>query len=566
MSAKKILIIGGVAAGPKAAARARRRDPHAEITIVERGELLSYAGCGMPYYIQGKVKELKNLMTTAAGVPRDQAFFRKVKNVKVLNRTLATAINRREKTVEVVDLPTGQKTTLPYDKLVLATGGLSVEPPIEGLELNNVFRLNHPDHAAAILNVVTSKEVKKAVLIGGGLISLEVTEALAANDIEVTIVEMLPHVLPLLLDWEMASFLTRYLHTKGVEVRAGEKVLKIAGDDQGNVTGVVTDGGEIEAQMVILAIGVRPNVQLAKDAGLELGYGGAIAVNEYMQTSDPDIYAGGDCAETTNLITGKKAYWPMGSAANKQGRVIGDNVTGGQTVYPGATGTAVLKVFDYNVGKTGLSEREARENGYEVVTSLVPGSDRPHFYPENRLLLLKMVAEARTGRLLGLQAVGPGDAVKRIDVFASALFFRGTVEDLRNVDLAYSPPYSSAIDLVATAASVISNKMSGLARTIGLAEVKARLDRGDDFIWLDVRSPAEFKAQHLVDRRVELIPLGNLYESMDTLPKDKEIIIFCRVSLRGYEAQRILDRGGFRDVKFMEGGLAAWPFGGLESG
>jgi NADPH-dependent 2,4-dienoyl-CoA reductase/sulfur reductase-like enzyme/rhodanese-related sulfurtransferase len=565
MSAKKILVIGGVAAGPKAAARARRRDPHAEITIVERGELLSYAGCGMPYFIEGKIRDPKDLTTTPDGVPRDQAFFRKVKNIKVLNRTLATAINRREKTVEVVDPPTGQKTTLPYDKLVLATGGLPVEPPVEGLELNNVFRLNHPDHAFAILNAVTSGEVEKAVLIGGGLISLEMTEALTANEIKVTLVEMLPHVLPLMLDQEMAAFLTKHLHSKGVEVRTGEKVLKIVGDDRGNVTGVVTDKGEIEAQMVIVAIGVRPNVQLAKEAGLELGPTGAIAVNEYMQTGDPDIYAGGDCVETTHLITGKKVYWPMASAANKQGRVIGDNVTGGRTVYPGISGTAVLKVFDYNVGKTGLNEREARGNGYEVVTALVPGAECAHYYPGCKMILLKIIADARNGRLLGLQAVGPGETVKRIDVFASALFFKGTVEDLRNIDLAYAPPYSNAIDLAATAANVISNKMSGLARTISPLEVKAKLDRGEDFIWLDVRSPAEYGARHFTDERVKLIPLGSLYESLDTLPKDKEIIVFCQVSLRGYEAQRILDWGGFQDVKFMEGGLAAWPYDGVES-
>jgi NADPH-dependent 2,4-dienoyl-CoA reductase/sulfur reductase-like enzyme/rhodanese-related sulfurtransferase len=563
MSVKKILIIGGVATGPKAAARARRLDPDAEITIVERGELLSYAGCGLPYYIEGKVENMKELLFSPIGMPGDRAFSRQAKNVKVLNRTLATAINRQEKTVEVVDLATGQKMNLPYDKLVLATGGLPVEPPIEGLNLNNVFRLNHPDHAVAIRDAATSGKIKKAVLIGGGLIGMEVTEALATIGIEVAIVEMLPHVLPLMLDQEVAAFLTKHIEDNGVEVRTGEKVLKIVEDDLGNATGVVTDKGEVEAQMVLVAIGVRPNVQLAKDAGLELGSTGAIAVNEYLQTSDPDIYAGGDCVETPHLVTGKKAFCPMGSTANKQGRVIGDNVTGSQTTYPGTTGTAVAKVFDYSVGKTGLNEREARENGYQVVTSLVPGPDRAHYYPESKKILLKMVAEAKTGRLLGLQAVGPGDAVKRIDVFASALFFKATVEDLRNVDLAYAPPYSSAIDLVAVAANIISNKINGLAKGISPVEVKEKLDRGDDFLWLDVRSPDEFKAMRIEDERVKLIPLDRLHESLDSLPRDKEIIAFCEAGQRGYEAQRILHWGGFKDVKFMDGSIVAWPFDGV---
>lgn len=560
MRPPRIVIVGGVATGSKAAARARRRDPHAEITIVERGQRLSYAGCGMPYYVQGQVHEFHDLMSTPAGVIRDAVFFQNVKDIRVLNQTLAEKVDRLRKTVSVVHVVTGKRDELPYDKLVLATGGVPVEPRIEGAGLKHVFRLNLPDDALAIRKAVECGAVKRAVLIGGGLIGLETAEALVARGIKVTLVEMLDQLLPAMLDREVAAFLEKYLRGRGLEIRLGEKVTRIEGGPEGSVARVHTTTGAIEAEMALIAIGIRPNVQLARDAGLALGPTGAIAVNEQLQTSDPDIYAGGDCVECTHRLTRQKVFVPLGSTANKHGRIIGDNITGGRSVFPGIVGTTVFKVFDFNLARTGLTETQARQLGHDVATALVPGPDRAHYYPTAATLLLKLVADGKDGRLLGAQALGAGDAVKRIDVLATALTFGATLDHLPDLDLGYAPPYSTAVDPLAHAANVLRNKRDGLTRAVAPRELKARLDAGEALVLLDVRTPAERDQTQLQDPRVVWIPLGQLRKRLTELPKDRAIVCFCKVSQRGYEAQRILDGAGFANVSFLDGGLVAWPY------
>jgi NADPH-dependent 2,4-dienoyl-CoA reductase/sulfur reductase-like enzyme/rhodanese-related sulfurtransferase len=560
MKPNRILIIGGVATGAKAAARARRRDPNAEITIVERGRFLSYAGCGMPYYIKGDVRDFHELMSTPVGVVRDATFFQNVKDIRVLNQTLAEKIDRAGKKVAVVNTVTGAKQELPYDKLVIATGGVPVEPRIEGANLNRAFRLNLPDDALAMREAVEHAGIKRAVLIGGGLIGLETAEALVTRGIHVTVVEMLDQLLPAMLDWEMAAFLEKYLRSKGLNIRLNEKVTRLEGDGDGNVTRIHTSAGAIDAEMVLIAIGVRPNVQLAKDAGLKLGPTGAIAVNDQLQTSDPDIYAGGDCVECTHLITGQKVFVPLGSTANKHGHVIGDNVTGGHSTFPGIVGTTVFKVLDYNLARTGLTEKQARQLGHNVITALVPGPDRAHYYPTAKTVLVKLVADAGNGRLLGAQVLGPGDAVKRIDVLATALTFGATMDNLPDLDLGYAPPYATAVDPIGHAGNVLRNKRDGLARALTPQEVKAKLDANEPVVLLDVRTPAERDQMQLRDDRVVWIPLGQLRKRQAELPRDKEIICFCKVSQRGYEAQRILDGLDFSNVKFLDGGLIAWPY------
>jgi NADPH-dependent 2,4-dienoyl-CoA reductase/sulfur reductase-like enzyme/rhodanese-related sulfurtransferase len=566
MPSTKIVIIGGVACGPKAASRARRRDPDAEITIIEKGSLISYAGCGMPYYVEGLVEERDRLMQTPAGARRDAAFFRAVKNIAVLTRTLATRVDREARVVHARNLDTGEELVAPYDKLVLATGGVPVVPRMEGTELSGVHRLYHPDEAAAVRERLMSGAVKNAVIVGGGLIGMEMAEALSTHGVSITMVEMLDHLLPALLDHEPAAFLTKHLKANDVNVVTGTKVTALLADDVGRVRAVQTDAGELPAEFVLLSLGVRPNVELARDCGLALGETGALAVNGRLQTSDPDIYAGGDCVECTHLITGRKCFVPLGSTANKHGRVIGDNVTGGDSTFRGIVGTTVFRAYDFNVGRTGLSEAQARKEGYEVVTALSPAPDRAHYMPGNQPILVKLVAEASTGKLLGAQVVGPGEAVKRIDVMAVALTMGATLEDLADFDLGYAPPYAPAVDNIATAANIVRNKREGLARTLTPAEVKAKLDAGDDFVWLDVRSPDELKEMRLDDARVVHIPLGKLRERAGELPKDKPIVAFCMVSLRGYEAQRTLDGLGFPNVRFMDGGIVGWPYGGVVKG
>jgi NADPH-dependent 2,4-dienoyl-CoA reductase/sulfur reductase-like enzyme/rhodanese-related sulfurtransferase len=556
----KVVIVGGVAVGPKTAARLRRLNPEAEITIVEKGKVLSYAGCGMPYYVSGDVAESKNLMDTPAGVIRDSLFFLNVKGVSVLDHTLAEKIDRKAKTISGVHLETGETRTLPYDKLVLATGGSPIELPVEGKNLNHVFRLWQPEDALSMREFIREKNPKKAVIIGGGLIGIEMTEALAKQGLQVAVLEMLPFILPGLLDEEVAVNLARYLRSKGVDIRCGTRVTRIGGNDQGNVQKVITEKGEIPADLVLISVGVRPNSKLAKEAGLEVGEIGDIRVNEYLQTSDPDIYAGGDCVRNIHLLTGKPVFAPMGSTANKHGRVIANNIMGCGEKFKGILGTGVVKVFDYNVGKSGLTESQAREAGFEVVTTLVPSSDVPHYYPTKKPLLLKLIADRKTRKLLGIQGAGQGEVVKRIDVLATAMSLGATIDDLPAFDLGYAPPYSTAIDIAAHAANVLRNKIDGIAPFLAPREVKDMADQGEDFLWLDVRSPKEYKEKRIEDPRVKLIPLGMLRRRIEELPKEKRIVTLCKAGLRAYEAQTILGGFGFPDVRVMDGGIEAWPY------
>lgn len=557
--AKKIIVIGGVACGPKAASRARRRDPKAEITLIERGDLLSYAGCGMPYYIQGTISNTDELMSTPAGAVRDGAFFQNVKAIHCLNRTLAERIDRKGKLLEVVSLESGEKQLLPYDKLVLATGADAVIPPIPGADLTNVFRLNHPYDADGILASVASG-CKRAVIVGAGLIGLEVAEALLTRGLQVTIIEMMPTVVPAFLDVELAALLQQHLAANGITVHTNTRVAAIQGDDAGRVNSVETTDGQIDADLVLMAIGVRPNIMLARDAGLEIGVTGAIKVNDHMQTSDADIYAGGDCVENIHRLTKKACYVPLGSTANKHGRVIGDNITDGNSTFPGVLGTVIFKACDFNVGAVGLSEKACIKEQIPCHVAITPGPDRAHYYPTAKPFVLKVISNAENGQLLGVQAVGTGDVAKRIDIAATALSYGAATSDLADLDLAYAPPFSSAVDLLAHAANVIDNKASGLAKAISPAALKNKIDNGDDIILLDVRSPQEVAAAPFNNNQVINIPLGKLRSRLQELPHDKEIIAFCKISVRGYEAQRILNGEGFDNVVFLDGGLLAWPY------
>jgi NADPH-dependent 2,4-dienoyl-CoA reductase/sulfur reductase-like enzyme/rhodanese-related sulfurtransferase len=553
--ALKVVVIGGVAAGPKTAARIVRRHPEAQVTVLERGRFLSFAGCGLPYYVSGVVKEQKALMSTPIGVVRDAAFFQKVKNVKVLTETEALEIDRTGRRVRAHHAGDGGDLWLDYDKLVLATGARPIVPPIPGVNLENITTLHTVPDAEKLKALVSESKDREVVMVGGGLIGVETVEALAEYDCRVTIVEMMPHILGM-LDWEMARQVERHLDLYGVKVLTNTRVTAFEGN--GKVSGVVTSQGRLAADLVVLGMGVRPNVDLARAAGLEIGVTKAIRVNATLQTSDPDIYAVGDCAESIDLVTGKPCYVPLGSTANKQGRVAANNICGGQDKFPGILGSAVCKVFDFCVARTGLTEAAARKLAYNVVTVLVPDADHPHYMPQARRILIKLVVDAATRKLLGAQAVGPGAGDKRIDIAAMAITAGMTVDQLSAVDLCYAPPYSPAMDNIITAANVARNKLDGLVSGATPMEVKAQLDAGEDFLFLDVRSPAEFKQQSLPGST--LVPLGELRSRLAELPKDKDIVTFCALSLRGYEAARILLGAGFTRVRFMDGGVAAWPF------
>ncbi|MBM4323367.1 MAG: dehydrogenase [Deltaproteobacteria bacterium] len=545
---KRLLVIGGVAAGPKAAAKAKRCDPQMEIVIYQGEEEISYAGCGLPYFISGVIKNRDLLISRTPGKFA-------LDGIKVLRVRRIEEMNIDEKTISGKNLESGESFEDHFDRLVLATGAEPIRPKIEGIDLKNVFYLRSIFDADAILQAIQSEKITDVVIAGGGYIGLEMAESLVRSNKRVTIVELAPQILTL-FDDDFASLLRRYLETKGVQIFTSEGIQSLIGKE-GKVTKVQTAGREIEAHAVLMSLGVRPRVDLARRAGLKIGETGAIWVNERMETSVEGIYAAGDCAETTHLITGKKAWVPLGSTANKQGRVAGVNLCGGHAVFPGVMGTAIFKVFDFNVAKTGLSMREAEKEGFHPIQAIVRGYDRAHYYPGGKESTLKVIADQKTGRVLGGQAIGEGPSDKLIDILAMALHGKMTAQDLANVDLAYAPPYSPALSPVIVAANVLTNKLEGKVKGIQLAQTKEKLlTSGDIFQVLDVREEDEVARKRIPGSA--WIPLGKLEKRMGELDKKKEIAVHCESGLRSYKACLKLQQEGFENVKNVDGGMLCW--------
>lgn len=551
----RIVVIGGNAAGAKAASKAKRVNPDSEVTLVDRNAVISFSACGIPYYVSDTIAALKELVSTPEGVMRDAPFFRKVKGVNAVTGVEAVGIDRASKTVSLFDTKEERPFILPYDRLILATGSSPAITSLSHMGCPNILAVKSIEDGVNLKDKALPK--KSACIVGGGLAGVEIAEALRLKGMRVTLLEKHEHLLEGIFDHEMARLLERELEEKGVKVLTSCRVAGFDGTTR--VERAITNLGEVPADLVVLAPGVVPNVTLAEEAGLRVGKTGAIAVDERMQTSDPSIFACGDCAETTHLVTGAKVHIPRGSTTNKQARVAGINAAGGAEAFPGTIGTTILKAFDLNAGKTGLTEAEAKEHGFGVETALVTAPDRAHFFPGATPITLKLVAERESGRILGLQAIGAGAVDKRIDAAAAAITFGADAWQLSRIDLAYAPPFAAAMDNLVIAADILKNKLSGHARGIAAESVREKLKRGEDFILLDVRSPEE-RAEREISGSTPL-PLRVLRENLDTLPKEKEIITVCRSGMKGYEAQRILDAGGFADVRFTEGGLTAWPDG-----
>lgn len=549
-----VVVIGGGATGLKAASRIRRKDPDAEITVVDAGKYVSLGRCGLPYYVGGLIHEIDNLRETTYGAIRDEEYFKRLKNIDVLTLTRATEIDRERKIVRVVK--DGTEDELTYDYLVIATGSKPTKPPIDGIDSEGVVTLIDAEDAEKIIEL-WEEGAEKAVVIGAGLIGLESVEALKNLDMDVTVIEMLDRIVPAMLDKDVAMLVEQHISEQGVRVLTNTKVEKIltSGD---RVAGVIAKGREIDADIVVVATGVKPNVELAIKAGLKIGETGGIWVNEYLQTSDDSIYAGGDCVEMTNLITGRKVLAPFGDVANKHGRVIGDNITGGKVKFHGVYGTAIFKIFNFTVASTGINENVAKEMGIDYITAIAPSPDRAHYYPGTKYIRMKIVVEKNTWRLIGAQVVGMGDVAKRIDVLATALQSGMTIDDISHLDLAYAPPYSPALDPVITAANVAMNKRDGLFEGITVFELKEKLLKDEDIVILDVRSEEEFKQRKIHSEKIIHIPLLDLRERISDIPRDREIIVVCQLGLRSYEASRILYGAGFRKIKVLEGGMAFW--------
>ncbi|OLN27243.1 NADH dehydrogenase [Desulfovibrio sp. DV] len=561
MNKKRIVVIGGTAAGPKAAARAKRLDQSAEVTLLQKAPELSMASCGYPYYVAGSVGERDMLLATPAGVVRDPAFFAGAKGVAALVGTEVTAIDRTARTVAWKRVATGETGHLPYDKLILATGSTPKVPPIPGRELAGVTTLASLADADGLRAIAAASKGGQAVIVGGGLIGMETCEALVAAGMAVTVVEALPHILSF-LDPELALLVENHARAKGATIVTGVGISEILGQD-GKVSGVrLADGRELPCSLVVMAIGVAPNVALAKAAGLTIGATGGIATNEHMRTSDPDIYAAGDCVEVKNRLTGKPMLAPYGDLANLEGRVAGENaVLGDKATFPGTIGSGICKVFDFAAASTGLSERRAREAGFAVVTAINASPDIPGFMGA-KPIVSKIVAEAGTGRILGFACVGAGNVNRQVAEMAMAILGNLTVDDVAMADLPYAPPYSLAIDHAIATAHIVQNKMQGLMQGQSSVAVKARLDAGETPFLLDVRGPKEFKEMRL-GLGETLVPLGQLRKRLGELPADKNapIVAYCKVSMRGYEAESVLEAAGYTNVTVMEGGLVAWPFG-----
>ncbi len=544
---KRLLVIGGVAAGPKAAAKARRCDPEMEITLYQEEGDISYAGCGLPYYISGVIKEREELISRTPG-----KFVLDGIQVKVHRRI--EKIDTQSQTVSGRNLRTGEIFTDRYDRLVLATGAQAIKPKIEGLELQNVFYLRSIFDADDILQKIHSVEIQKGVIAGGGYIGLEMAESLVHRGKKVTIVELAPQILTL-FDEDFAGVLRQYLEKKGVQVLTSEGIQALKGKDK--VTHVQTAAREIQADAVLMSLGIRPQVELARQAGLRIGETGAIWVNEKMETSAEGVYAAGDCAETIDLITGKRVWIPLGSTANKQGRVVGVNVCGGSAMFPGVMGTTVFKCFDWNVAKTGLGMKEAEKGGFQPIQAIVRGFDRAHYYPGRKESTLKVIADEKTGRILGGQAMGEGPSDKFIDILAMALHAKMNCREVASVDLAYAPPYSPVLSPIIVAANVLLNKLEGRVKGIRASEVREKLETSkESFQVLDVRDREEVKIKKIPDSH--WIPLGELKKRMGELDKKKEIAVHCESGLRSYKACLQLHHEGFENVKNVDGGMLCW--------
>lgn len=533
----KIVVIGAVAAGTSAAAKARRNDDFAEIIIYEKGRDISYAGCGLPYYIGGDVESI-NVLT-----PRDSSFFKGKYNIDVKIEHEVQEIISEQKTLKIKDLSTGSIFEEHYDKLVISTGAFPFVPEIDGIENENVFFLRNVQNAIEIKSFITDKKPQTAVIAGTGSIGFEVLENLTKLNIDVTVVEVADEITPN-LDADMARFLENELIKRGVKLIKSRSIAKILENSI-----ILSDGQTLAAEMVIMATGVRPNNALARDAGVNLGKSGGIQVNEKMQTSIEDIYACGDCIETYSILTGKQVYRPLGSTANKTGRIAGDSLTGGDLVYKGNLGTGIFKVFDMAVASTGFSEKEACREGYDVEVSHNIKPDKPDYF-HGEEMVIKAIADRKTKRLLGVQIIGTNGVDKRIDVFATLITYKATVDELFHLDLAYSPPFSTTKDPVHYTGMILDNAMNRGRKLITTEEMN---NSGGDMQIIDARSADDFNKKGHLEGAVNLAH-ENLREKIKSLDPEKTTVTYCNKGVTGNAAQNILLGRGFKKVFNLSGG------------
>ena len=562
----KIVIIGGVAGGASAAARARRLSEDAEIIMFERGPFVSFANCGLPYHIGGDIQERSKLL-----LQTPESFLARFNvDVRVMNEVVS--INRQDKTVTVKNLLDGSEYQENYDFLLLSPGAGPVVPPIPGIDNPLTHSLRNIPDMDRIIKTIETNKVEHATVVGGGFIGLEMMEAFHQLGVKTTLVEMADQVMTP-VDREMAGFAHAEIREKGIDLRLGVALSSVeyvanqsvanteAGEDdthqhlQGKLTLSLNNGDQLDTDILIMAIGVRPETKLAQEAGLQIGALGGIYTNEYMQSSDPSIYAVGDAVEEKDFVTGEQTLVPLAGPANRQGRMAADNMLGRQETYQGTQGTAICKIFDLAIASTGKNEKQLKRENIAYEKVYVHTASHASYYPGAETVSFKMLFDPATGKILGAQAVGKDGVDKRIDVMAVAQRAGMTVEQLQHLELTYAPPYGSAKDVINQAAFVANNIIKGDATAIHFDEID---NLSENQVLLDVRNPGELESVGFIEGAIN-IPVDQLRQRMNELPKDKEIVIYCQVGLRGNVAYRQLVNSGFK-ARNLLGGYRTYKF------
>ena len=532
----KIIVLGGVAAGTKIAAKLMREDRSNEVLILNKGTEISYAGCGLPYYVGHVIEEKESLIVNT---PQK---YEALTGARVLTRMEAVQVNRAAKQVTAIHLDTQEKTVYSYDKLVIATGASPVRPPIDGVDLENVFFMRTPEDAISLRNLVSGGEIKRAVVVGAGYIGLEIAENLAKDGVKPFVLDMAPHVLPG-FDEEFATYIEGKLADAGIPVVTNVRVTGLEGDG-GKVKKVLTDRKAYKADLVVLSAGIRPNTAFLDGTGLEM-VKGTLLTNEVGQTNDPDIYAAGDCAMVRSAITGKPAWSPMGSTANINGRIIAQNIMGKELRYRGSLGTAVCQLPGLNVGRTGLTEAQAKAEGFDPISVVTIVDDKAHYMPGAATFTMKLIADRTTQRILGVQVAGPGAVDKIVDITVTAIQCGATLDQLDGADFAYAPPFSTAIHPFAHTLNVLKNKLSGAFETFTPAEFAQGLAK--DYCIVDASLKPTIEGAPYVDLTTVTGPLK------DFGPEEK-ILLICNKGKRAYLLQNRLKAFGYQHVKVLEGG------------
>lgn len=532
----KIVILGGVAAGTKIAAKLMRENRNYEVFILNKGAEISYAGCGLPYYVGHVIEEKSSLIV------HTPEKYTALTGAHVLTGVEATKVDRARKEVTAVHLDTQETAVYSYDKLVIATGASPIQPPIEGVNLKNVFFMRTPEDAISLRNLIATGDIKRAVVVGAGYIGLEIAENLAKSGVKPVVLDMAPHVLPG-FDEEFATYIEGKLADAGIPVVTGVRVTGLEGDD-GKVRKVLTDRKAYKADLVVLSAGIRPNTAFLNDTGLEM-VKGTLLTNEAGQTNDPDIYAAGDCAMVRSAITGKPAWSPMGSTANINGRIIAQNIAGKELRYRGSLGTAVCQLPGLNVGRTGLTEAQARGEGFDPISVVTIVDDKAHYMPGASTFAIKLIADRGTQRFLGVQVAGPGAVDKIVDITVTAIQCGATLDQMDGADFAYAPPFSTAIHPFAHTLNILKNKLNGAFETFTPAEFAQGLAK--DYRIVDASLKPSIEGAPYVD-------LTTVTGPMEGFGLEEKILLICNKGKRAYLLQNRLKAFGYQHVKVLEGG------------